>query len=364
MNIPFSTFKYMHEDIKTEIQDAFEGCYDAGWFIQGQEYDNFEREFAEYCGAKYCIGVGTGMDAIYLSLKALEVGAGDEVIVPSHTFIATALAVIYAGATPVFCEVDINTYNLNYEHIEKCITKNTKAIIAVHLYGQMAEMDSICQIAKKYNLYVIEDAAQAHGATYKGKKAGSFGMTAAFSFYPGKNLGALGDGGAIVTNNKDIADRIRALGCYGSTIKYHHDFKGINSRLDEIQAAFLRVKLRYLDRWTIERQQIAQMYMQGINNAKITLPRITENCSHVWHLFVIRAEKRDELQKYLGEKGIGTLVHYPIPMHLQKAFTDLDYKKGDLPIVEEISSTALTLPLYIGMKEKEVQYVIDALNEF
>lgn len=364
MNIPFSTVKYMHDNIKLEMKAAFERCYDSAWFIQGKEYDNFEKEFAEYCGTKYCIGVGTGMDAIYLSLKALDIGEGDEVIVPSHTFIATALAVIYAGATPVFCEVDINSYNINYQNIEKYITAKTKAIIAVHLYGQMAEMDSICEIAKKHNIYVIEDSAQSHGATYKGKKAGSFGITAAFSFYPGKNLGALGDGGAVVTNNKDIADKIHALGCYGSETKYHHDYKGINSRLDEMQAAFLRVKLRHLDLWTLERQKIAHKYLKGINNPKIILPNITDNCTHVWHLFVIRTEKRDELQQYLKNKGIGTLVHYPIPMHLQKSFTDLGYKKGDLSIAEEVSSTVLTLPLYIGMKDEEIKYIIDIINKF
>ncbi len=363
-NIPFSTFKYMHEQIKPEITEAFENCYDNGWFIQGKEYEAFEKEFAEYCGAQYGIGVGNGMDAIYITLRALGIGNGDEVIVPSHTFIATALAVVYAGAKPIFCEIDELTYNINPHNIEALINENTKAIVAVHLYGQAADMDEITRIAKQHNLYVIEDAAQAHGATYKGKCVGTFGDAAAFSFYPGKNLGALGDGGAVVTNSQELSEKIHAIGCYGSSQKYVHKYAGVNSRLDELQAAFLRVKLRHMDEWTCERQEIASKYLNGINNSKIILPKVMQECIHVWHLFVIRCKERDLLQKYLANNGIGTVIHYPIPMHLQGAFENMGLTKGDYPIAEDISNTVLTLPLYIGMSDDEIQYVVDKINNF
>lgn len=364
MNIPFSTFKNMHAQIKPEMQEAFERCYDKGWFIQGTEYTAFEEEFAAFCGVKHGVGVGNGLDAIFLTLRAMNIGAGDEVIVPSHTFIATALAVTYTGATPIFCEVDENSFNINPDNIEALITKKTKVIIAVHLYGQTADMDEINAIAKAYNLYVIEDSAQSHGALYKGKKAGSLGNAGAFSFYPGKNLGALGDGGAVTTNNEELAKKIHALGCYGSNKKYVHEYLGVNSRLDELQCAFLRIKLKHLNEWTKERQDIAEKYFESIVNPKIKLPVVSTDCEHVWHLFVIRCEKRDTLQSYLEEKGIGTVIHYPTPMHLQRAFVDLGYKKGDLPIVEALSDTVLTLPLYIGMTDEEIQYVASALNAF
>lgn len=364
MEIPFSTFTHMHQQIKPQMMDAFQRCYNKGWFIQGEEYYLFEREFAAFCDVKHSIGVGNGLDAIFLTLRAMGIGAGDEVIVPSHTFIATALAVIYAGAAPVFCEVDEESFNINPKNIEEKISEKTKAIIAVHLYGQTADMDRINAIAEEYNLYVIEDSAQAHGALYKGKKAGSLGDAAAFSFYPGKNLGALGDAGAVTTNNKEIAQRIHTLGCYGSTQKYVHELKGVNSRLDELQSAFLRIKLEYLKEWTEERQRIAEKYSKGITNPNIKLPVISPHCEHVWHLFVIRCKSRKELQSYLSDKGIGTTIHYPIPMHLQTAFKELGYKKGDFPIAEALSNTVLSLPLYIGMKDEEIRYVVNALNEF
>lgn len=364
MNIPFSTFEHMHAQIKPQMQAAFERCYDKGWYIQGNEYTAFEEEFATFCGVKHSIGVGNGLDAIFLTLRAMNIGPGDEVIVPSHTFIATALAVVYTGATPTFCEVDENSFNINPDNVRALITNNSKAIIAVHLYGQTADMDKINAIAKAHNLYVVEDSAQAHGALYKGRRAGSLGDVGTFSFYPGKNLGALGDGGAVTTNNEKLAREIQALGCYGSNKKYVHHYKGINSRLDELQCAFLRIKLNRLNEWTKERQDIASKYLKGITNPEIKLPEISANCNHVWHLFVIRCERRNLLQKYLEDKGIGTVIHYPIPMHLQRAFAELGHKKGDFPIAEGLSDAVLSLPLYIGMPDEEIQYVVRALNDF
>ena len=320
--------------------------------------------FAEFCSTKYCIGVGNGLDALMLALKALEIGAGDEVIVPSNTYIATALAVTYVGAKPAFVEPKIETFNIDPDRIEEAITDKTKAIMPVHLYGQACEMDSIMDIARKHNLKVIEDCAQAHGATYKGRRVGSFGDAAGFSFYPGKNLGALGDAGAVVTNNKELADKIRALGNYGSDYKYHHIYKGNNSRLDELQAAFLAAKLPHMDKINAERRRIADRYLREIKNDKIILPVVMDDMVPVWHIFGIRCAERDELEKYLNEKCIGTNKHYPIPMHLQECYKDLGYKEGDFPIAEEISNTELSLPMYYGMNDEEIQYVIDAINKF
>ena len=347
MKIPFATFQTMHNEIRKSLDSAYKKVIESNYFIQGEECKNFEREFAEYCETKYCIGVGNGLDALFLILKALNIHQGDEVIVPSYTYIATALAVSYVDATPIFVEPDISTYNINPDLIEKKITSRTKAIIAVHLQGRAADMDRINEIAKKYNLYVIEDAAQAHGVLYKGKRVGSFGDAAGFSFYPGKNLGALGDGGCVVTNNEDIAKKVRALGNYGSDYKYHHIYKGNNSRLDELQAAFLRCKLPHLDRWNEDRKRIAKKYIEGIKNPLITLPLKDDDIfDHIYHVFVIRCEKRDALEAYLNDKGIGTVKHYPIPMHLQEAYKDLELPKGSFPIAEEISETVLSIPMY------------------
>ena len=365
MKVPFATFKPMHDEIRKELDSAYHRVIDSSYFIQGKECEKFEKEFAQYCDAKYCIGVATGLDALYLILKALNIKKGDEVIIPSNTFIATALAVSYCGATPVFVEPLIETYNINTALIEEKITERTKAIIPVHLQGRPADMDEINKIAKKYNLYVIEDAAQAHGANYKGRRVGSLSDAAGFSFYPGKNLGALGDGGAVVTNNKEIADKVRALGNYGSDYKYHHIYKGTNSRLDEIQAAFLRCKLPHLDKWNSERQKIAKKYFDGITNPLITLPlQVDEDYDHIYHVFVIRCDRRDELESYLNKNGIGTVKHYPIPMHLQLAYQDLNIQEGSLPIAEEISRTVLSIPMYYGMSNDEIEYVIKLLNEF
>ena len=309
--------------------------------------------------------MGNGLDALYLILRAMEIGPGDEVIIPSNTFIATALAVSYAGASPVFVEPVIDTYNIDVSKIEEKISFRTKAIIAVHLQGRAADMDAVNSIAQKYNLKVIEDAAQAHGAKYKGKKVGSLSDAAGFSFYPGKNLGALGDGGCVTTNNEELAKKVRALGNYGSDYKYHHVYRGTNSRLDEMQAAFLRVKLRYLDKWNEERRKIASRYLSMINNPLIKLPlESTEEYEHIYHVFAIRCNQRDELERYLQEKRIGTVKHYPIPIHRQKAYDNLNIQEGELPIAEEISNTILSIPMYYGMSSDEINYVVEMLNSF
>lgn len=364
MKIPFVSFKPMEKELDKELRGAFERVYEKSWYIEGEEDTKFEKAFAEYCNTDYCVGVGNGLDALMLALKALGIKAGDEVIVPSNTYIATALAVTYVGATPVFVEPDIKTFNINPDEIEEKITSKTKAIMPVHLYGQPCDMDPIMEIAKKNNLFIVEDCAQAHGATYKGKRIGSFGDAAGFSFYPGKNLGALGDAGATVTNNGEIANKIRALGNYGSDYKYHHIYKGNNSRLDEMQAAFLSAKLPHLDRMNEARRYIAKRYSDGITNPEIILPYVPEYANPVWHIYGIRCNRRDSLEKYLNEKGIGTNKHYPIPMHLQECYEDLGLKEGSFPIAEEISKTELSLPMYYGMTEEEIQYVIDSINEW
>lgn len=364
MKIPFVSFLPMEHELDKDLRAAFERVYTRSWYIEGVEDKAFEKAFAEYCDVKYCVGVGNGLDALMLALKALGVGKGDEVIVPSNTYIATALAVTYVGAIPVFVEPNIRTFNINPELIESAITDRTKAIIPVHLYGQACDMDPIMEIAKKYNLYVVEDCAQAHGATYKEKKIGSFGDAAGFSFYPGKNLGALGDAGATISNNKELIDKVRALGNYGSDYKYHHIYQGNNSRLDEMQAAFLTAKLPHLERINVERRRIADRYLTEIKNPEVILPYVNKDCVPVWHIFGVRCKRRDELETFLNEREIGTNKHYPIPMHLQKCYQDLGLKKGDFPIAEEISATELSIPMYYGMSEEEIQYVIDMINDF
>ena len=364
MNVPFVSFKPMERELDKELRTAFDRVYENSWYIDGNEDKAFERSFAKFCESKYCVGVGNGLDALMLSLKALGIGIGDEVIVPANTYIATALAVTYVGATPVFVEPDIRTFNIDPAGIEKTITDKTKAIMPVHLYGQPCDMDSIMEIANKHNLYVVEDCAQAHGAKYKGKVVGSFGDAAGFSFYPGKNLGALGDAGAVVTANIEIADRVRALGNYGSDYKYHHIYKGSNSRLDELQAAFLSAKLAHLDRMNAERRRIAGIYMSEIHNENVILPTVPDYAKPVWHIFGIRSYRRDEIERYLNENGIGTNKHYPIPIHMQECYRDLGYKRGDFPVAEEISVTELSLPMYYGMTDEEVRYVVSVINLF
>ncbi|MBS5465808.1 DegT/DnrJ/EryC1/StrS family aminotransferase [Phocaeicola sp.] len=364
MNIPFVSFKPLEKKLDAELRAAFERVYTRSWYIEGEEDEAFEKAFAEYCDRKYCVGTGNGLDALFLALKALGIKDGDEVIVPSNTYIATALAVTYVGATPVFVEPDIRTFNIDATLIESAITEKTRAIMPVHLYGQTCDMDPIMEIAHKYNLYVVEDCAQAHGAKYKGKVIGSFGDVAGFSFYPGKNLGALGDAGATVTNNKEIADKVRALGNYGSDYKYHHIYQGNNSRLDELQAAFLTAKLSCLDEVNNERRNIAWKYLEGIKNPEIILPFVPDYATPVWHIFGIRCSRRAELEKFLNDANIGTNKHYPIPMHLQDCYKNLGFKAGDYPIAEEISATELSIPMYYGMSEEEIQYVIDVINRY
>ena len=364
MKIPFVSFKPLESELDTELRAAFERVYSSSWYIEGKEDAAFEKSFAEFCGVNYCVGCGNGLDALMLALKAMGIGEGDEVIVPSNTYIATALAVTYVGARPVFVEPRIETFNIDPKKIESAITNKTKAIMPVHLYGQACDMDTIMEIAGKYGLKVIEDCAQAHGATYKGQRVGSFGDAAGFSFYPGKNLGALGDAGAVVTNNEALAKKIRALGNYGSDYKYHHIYKGNNSRLDELQAAFLSAKLHHMDRINEERRRIANRYLNEIHNSKIVLPVVEKDMVPVWHIFGIRCAERDELEKYLNDNGIGTNKHYPISMHLQECYKDLGYKEGDFPIAEEISKTELSLPMYYGMTDEQVNYVIHSINVF
>lgn len=364
MNVPFVSFRPMERELDADLKAAFERVYTRSWYIEGEEDQAFEQAFAQYCGAAHCIGCGNGLDALMLALKALGVGEGCEVIVPSNTFIATALAVTYTGAAPVFVEPDIRTYNIDPARIEAAITPRTRAIMPVHLYGQPADMDPIMAIAKKHGLYVVEDCAQAHGASYKGKLIGTFGDAAGFSFYPGKNLGALGDAGAAVTSDPELAAKIRALGNYGSDYKYHHIYQGNNSRLDELQAAFLAAKLPHLDRMNQERRRIAGRYLTEIDNPLLTLPYVLPETEPVWHIFAVRCGRRDELAEYLTEAGIGTNKHYPIPMHLQGAYAGLGLSKGSLPIAEEISATELSLPMYYGMAEDEISYVVEKLNAF
>ena len=344
ISVPFVSFRPMEKELDKELRAAFDRVLQNSWYIEGREDTAFEEAFARYCGVDYCIGCGNGLDSLVLILKALGIGPGDEVIVPSNTFIATVLAVSYAGATPVLVEPVLATYNIDPDRIEAAITPRTKAMVAVHLYGQCAQMDAVNTIAKAHGLKVIEDAAQAHGATWQGRRAGSLGDAAGFSFYPGKNLGALGN--------------------YGSDYKYHHIYKGQNSRLDELQAAFLAAKLPHLDRMNAERRRIAARYCAGITNPAVVLPTVAEGCEHVYHIFAVRCQSRDALETHLNGLGIGTNKHYPTPIHLQGAYQELGLARGALPLAEEISATELSLPMYYGMAEEQVQAVIDAVNSF
>lgn len=365
MKIPFLSFKDINSLVKPEILAAFEEFIDSGWYILGEKVKQFEKEYATYNNVAHCIGVSNGLDALHLALRALGIGKGDEVIVPSNTYIATVLAVSYVGATPVLVEPDMVSYNLDASKIEQAITKKTKAIMPVHLYGQACEMDKIMAIATKYGLAVVEDNAQAQGATFRGRLCGSWGDINGTSFYPGKNLGAFGDAGAVTTNNDDLAVKVNTLRNYGSQKKYHNEIIGYNMRLDECQAAFLSVKLNYLDEWTRQRQAIAQLYRKALSDiGDLTLPETVDGASHVYHLFVIRTNKRNELQQHLSERGIGTLIHYPIPPHLQPAYHELGFRRDDFPLAEEIANTCLSLPLWPGMKEADVAYVQEVTQSF
>ena len=362
--IPFLNFKLIHTTIRNEMQTAFQRVYDSNWYIQGKELEQFEKEYAFLNQTSYSVGVSNGLDALVLSLRSLGIGSGDEVIVPSNTYIATALAVSQVGATPVFVEPRMETYNINPELIETAITKKTKAIMPVHLYGQACEMDEIMAIANAYNLFVIEDNAQAHLSSFNGKLTGSFGDVNGTSFYPGKNLGALGDAGAVTTNNEEFANRIKRLRNYGSEVKYYNEEIGYNNRLDELQAAFLRVKLNYLQEWTNQRKEIASWYNESLKKTNWILPEVHVNADHVYHLYVIRMANRDAVSEALNEKGIQTMIHYPVPPHLQKAYNDLGYKKGDFPIAEEIAKTCLSLPVWPGMTRANTELITAKIEGF
>lgn len=351
---------------KQEMLTAFERVVDSGWFIQGKEVESFEKEFANYCGTRHSIGVANGLDALSLIIRAYkELGAfneGDEIIVPANTFIASILAISDNKLVPVLVEPDISTYLITAESIKPHISLHTKAIMVVHLYGQVCNMDSIHQLAEAYGLKVIEDAAQAHGATYQGKKAGNLGDAAGFSFYPGKNMGSLGDGGAVTTHDDRVAKTIRSIANYGSGEKYHNQYKGVNSRLDEVQAALLKIKLKYLEADTERRRQIAAQYLEGINNNKIVLPQVRYPKGHVWHLFVIRTANREALQAYLQKAGIQTQIHYPIPPHKQEAYKEWNHLS--LPITEQIHREVLSLPISPVLTDEEVNKVIVELNAY
>ena len=365
MKIPFLAFDRMHKPLKSELMAAFEDVFDRQSYVLGEKLQQFEQSYSLFNQVKFTVGVSNGLDALYLSLKALGIGKGDEVIMPSNTYIATVIAVSNVGAIPVFAEPCWDTYNINPDNIEARITSRTKCIIPVHLYGQACEMDRIMALAKKYDLFVIEDNAQAHGSSFDQKMTGSFGNINATSFYPSKNLGAFGDGGAVTTNSDDLASNVRMLRNYGSSKKYINDVIGNNMRLDECQAAWLLVKLRHLNEWNAERQAIANVYQEALSGiCSIKLPVVHERATHVYHLFVIQSEERSELQKYLHDQNIGTLIHYPIPPHLQKAYSFLGYSSGDFPIAEKLSSTCLSLPLWPGMNMKDIESVTRAISSF
>ena len=365
MSVEFLNFEAFHSTIRNEIIEAFKNVYDNNRLILGEHLQQFERAYATLSGTNHAIGVSNGLDALFLSLKSLGIGEGDEVIVPSNTYIATVLAVSYTGAKPVFAEPDTATYNLDPNNLENAISPITKAVIPVHLYGQACEMDTIMAIANKHRLHVIEDNAQAHGAKFLSKPTGSWGVVNATSFYPTKNLGALGDAGAVTTDENKLAERIRTLRNYGSSEKYVNKIIGYNKRLDELQAACLNVKMKYLGKWTEQRQKIAEWYNNELNGiGDLILPQKHPKATHVYHLYVTRTEQREGLQNHLKNNDIGTLIHYPIPPHLQEAYSDLKYKKGDFPVAEQLANEVLSLPIWPGMSEKEVGEVINAIKNF
>lgn len=343
--ISFLDLKAPYIEIKADLDDAIARVVSSGWFIGGEEINKFEESYAQYCDAKWAVGVANGLDALHLALRAMDVGPGDEVIVPSNTYIATWLAVSQCGATPVPVEPDPRTYNIDVSLIEGAITSKTKVILPVHLYGQPADMDPILALARQYGLRVLEDGAQAHGARYRGRRLGAHGDAVAWSFYPGKNLGAMGDGGAITTNDETIADRIRVLRNYGSRVKYVNEVQGYNSRLDPLQAAILNVKLKYLDDWNTRRGAIAAMYQENLENSQLTLPYVPEWAQPAWHLYVVQHSARDLLQKHLRDAGVETLIHYPIPPHQQAAYEKEGMKNRSFPLAEQMAYRVLSLPL-------------------
>lgn len=359
MQVPFLNLGRLHQPIRSQLDSAYRRVMDSGWFIMGPELETFEAEFAAYSEVKHCIGVGNGLEALHLLLRAHGIGPGDEVIVPSNTFIATWLAVSQCGAKPIPVDPDIKTHNIDPAFIKTAITQRTRAIMPVHLYGQPADMDPINELATKYGLIVIEDAAQAQGARYKGRRVGSLGDAAGTSFYPGKNLGALGDGGAVLTNDDEIASKVRRLRNYGSTVKYQHELAGYNSRLDELQAAFLRVKLSVLDAWNDRRREIASRYIRSLDGRGVSLPFVPDYADPVWHLFVIRHARRDALRDHLAQNGINTVIHYPIPPHLQACYPA--FATHHLPLAKQLATEVLSLPISPDMSEEEVGRVLEVL---
>lgn len=352
-----------YEIYKDEYNKAAIEALESGMYILGSRVEKFEKEFADYIGSEYCVGLNSGLDALILAFRALEIGEGDEVIVPANTYIASLLAISENGATPILVEPD-EYYNIDVNKIEEKITEKTKAILVVHLYGQACNMKKVKGIAEKHNLFIVEDCAQSHGAKYNGINTGICGDIGCFSFYPTKNVGAFGDAGAIVANNAQLAEKIKMLRNYGSKIKYKNEMLGINSRLDEIQASLLSVKLSHYDELKRQREDIAKLYLSKIKNEKVQLPKLADDCTSVWHLFVVKTKERDELQQYLRENGIDTQIHYPIPPHLSDAYSYLGHKEGSLPITEDYSKTVLSLPLYDGITIEEVLYVIDIINKY
>lgn len=360
--IKFLDLEKINNRFREEIDARIKTILDKGWYLQGEENETFCKNFADFCGTKYCLGVANGLDALNLIIKGYGFGEGDEIIVPANTYIATILAISENGCTPVLVEPDIKTYNINPDLIEEKITDKTKAIMVVHLYGQAVQMEKIWEIAKKYNLKVLEDSAQSHGAIYQGKRTGNLSDASAFSFYPGKNLGCMGDGGAITTNDEELYKKVKAIANYGSDRKYHHIYKGTNSRLDEIQAAVLDVKLKYLDKDNDRRREIAKYYRENIKNPKIILPETYDENASVWHVFVVRTQNRDEFQKYLSDNGIQTIIHYPTPPHKQGAYKE--WNNLNFPITEEIHRTIISIPISPVMTDEEVKEVVEVINEY
>jgi len=363
--IPFLDMKSPYLELRAELDIAYRRVMESGWYILGEEVEAFETEYETYCDVKHCIGVGNGLEALHLILRAAGIGQGDEVIVPANTYIATWLAVSYAGAIPISVEPIESTYNLDPARIEAAITSRTKAIMPVHLYGRPADMDAINQVASKHGLLVFDDAAQAHGALYKGRKVGGLGDATGWSFYPGKNMGAFGDAGAVTTNDSALAERVRSLRNYGSKVKYQNEVKGFNSRLDTLQAAILRVKLKHLDAWNEHRRMIARSYLESLRDIpELILPQVHKGFEPVWHLFVIRYPRRNLLQQFLKLQGIGTLIHYPIPPHISDAYSDLGYKRGDFPMTERVADSVLSLPIGPHLKMEEADDVIKAVQGY
>lgn len=360
--IKFLDLHKINERFRNEIDSRIKQVLDSGWYLLGNEDKTFEKNFAEFCGVKHCIGCANGLDALNLIIRAYGFGVGDEIIVPANTYIASILAISENGCTPVLVEPDINTYNINPDLIEEKITDRTKAIMVVHLYGQAVQMNKIWALAKKYDLKIIEDSAQAHGAYYNDKRVGNLGDASGFSFYPGKNLGCIGDGGCVTTNDDELAKKIRAIANYGSDYKYHHIYKGVNSRLDEIQAAILDVKLKYLDKDNQKRREIAKYYRENIKNEKIIIPKAYDEKAHVWHVFVVRTDNREALQKHLEDNGIQTNIHYPTAPHKQDCY--IEYSNLSLPLTEKIHQEVISLPISPVMSDEEVRKVVEVVNEF